>query len=92
MARNDALDLACERLDAFPERVTLIGERKLGTVCVAGAGNSPRDGAIIGDPDDQSAFTAHEMRGCRHNVLAALGKRSYGIRPDALQAISAADL
>ena len=59
-------DLLGERLDALLQRIALIGEGQFGAMASAGLGDAPGERAVVGDPHDQAAFTAHEARDVRH--------------------------
>jgi hypothetical protein len=47
--------------DALLERVSLVGEGKLGSGLVERARDTPGDGAFIGDAHDEPAFALHEV-------------------------------
>ena len=62
IADDDAADLLGQRLDAFLQRVALIGEGEFGAVRAAGFGDAPGERAMVRNPHDQAALAAHEAR------------------------------
>ena len=60
IADHDAAYLLGERLDAFLQRIALVGESKLGAVRAARLGDAPRERTLVCNPHDQAALSAHE--------------------------------
>jgi hypothetical protein len=52
-----AAERAGEFLDVFLEAFTLIGEGEFCAGFVPGLGDGPRDGAFVGDAEDDSGFS-----------------------------------
>ena len=50
-----------QRLDAFAQRLALIGEGKLGALRSERFGNAPGNRMIIGDAHDQAALAFHQI-------------------------------
>ena len=71
MAGDEGAEFGRQRLDAFPERLALIGQRDFGAVVDASLGDAVGDRPIVGDAQDEAALTGHEALSTRHNAVSA---------------------
>ena len=60
IAGDHGADLGGQRLDALPERLTLIGEGDLAALGMNGLGDSPGDGTVVGNAHDDAALARHQ--------------------------------
>jgi hypothetical protein len=53
-------EFLCQRLDAFAQRLTLVGERQFSTMTVGGLCNAPRNGPVVGNAHYKPALAGHD--------------------------------
>jgi hypothetical protein len=70
ITNHNAADIAGKRLDAFLERIALVGEGERGAVGVARLGDAPGERTMVGDPHDQATLAAQKPRNFRHSLSA----------------------
>ena len=66
MAGDLRAEFGGQRLDALLEGFALIGQRDLGALIGAGLGDAPGDRPVVGDAQDQAAFSGHQAVCTRH--------------------------
>ena len=60
MEHECAAELLCQWHDALLQRLTLVGDAKLGALCRNRLGNAPGQRSFVGYPHDQAALAGHE--------------------------------
>jgi hypothetical protein len=66
MADDDTARRSRQRLDAFLQRVALIGEREFCAMRARRLRDAPRNRPVVGDAQDQAALACHQPSGFRH--------------------------
>src|SRR5207248_9324989 len=68
MTDDQPADFLRERLDPPFECLALVSEGELGALAMAGLCDAPREGAVVGNTQDQAPFAAQEARRFRHDL------------------------
>jgi len=69
MAGKNAADFRYQRLDPLLQGIALVRKRNLAALSVNGLGNTPGDGAVVGNAHDEAALARHQSGRLNHKTL-----------------------